>query len=288
MEDYPASIMKIEDIREAENGEELTQIEMKTYQKFVGKIAWLASNCRPDLAVTVLIMSKKNSKAEIRDLKKMNKVIYRIREKPNRVTYGKIGKKEDLVVLGLTDASYKPDEKSISGQLIALGNRKNNKVCPLFWKSKQIVIICHSVKEAETRSLLYLTDTATYTTYQIRQLLFGEKGPKLSVKLFMDSKPLLESISSIHQIEEQQLRNTIEDMKEMLKDGRVESFCWLDTKDMIADTLTKEVKPNEDLEAMVLEGTFRNSDKEYNKVFCENEEVKMMNRRNKKEEKSEI
>jgi hypothetical protein len=124
-----------------------------------------------------------------------------------------------------------------------------------------------------------------YTAYLIRQLLFGEEGPKIPVKLFTDSKPLLESVSSTHQIEEQQLRNTIEDMKEMLKDGRVESFCWLDTKDMISDTLTKEAKPNDDLEAMVLEGTFKNSDKEYNKEFCEHEEVKMINRRNKKEEK---
>jgi hypothetical protein len=227
-------------------------------------------------------MSKMNSGAHIRDLKKINKVIDKIRAKPNRVEYNKIGKKEDLIVYGLTDASYKPDERSISGQLVALGNKNNHKVSPLFWKSKQIDRVCHSTKSAETRSMLNLTDTATFTASQMKQMLFGEEGAKIPVKLYTDSKPLLESISSTHQIDEKQLRNTITDMKDMLQDGRVSSFSWLDTRDMIADTLTKEAKPNMDLELMMLEGEFKHSDKEDNMVFCENEEVKMVNRKNKK------
>jgi hypothetical protein len=138
MEDYAACIEKIEDIRNIDNGEELTKVEMKVYRKFVGKIAWLAANTRPDLSITALMMSRMNSGAFIRDLKKINVVIDKIRAKPNRVEYIKIGKKEDLVIQGLTDASYKPDERSISGQIVALGNKNNHKVSPLFWKSKQI------------------------------------------------------------------------------------------------------------------------------------------------------
>jgi hypothetical protein len=130
--------------------------------------------------------------------------------------------------------------------------------------------------------MLNLTDTATFTASQLEEMLFGNNDTKIPVKLYTDSKPLLESISSTHQIEEKQLRNTITDMKDMLQDKRVSTFCWLDTRDMVADALTKETKPNEDLESMVLEGKFRNSDKEDNKVICEDREVKMINRKNKK------
>jgi hypothetical protein len=54
---------------------------------------------------------------------------------------------------------------------------------------------------------------------------------------------------------------------------------------MVADALTKEAKPNADLEEIVLEGKFKHGDKEDNKVFCENSEVKMMNRTNKRKGK---
>jgi hypothetical protein len=115
MEDYTASIEKIEDIRKVKGDEELTKIEMKVYQKFVGKLAWLAANTRPDLSVMALLMSKKNAGACIRDLKKINHVIEKIQEKPNKVEYTRIGDKEDLMLHGLTDASYKPEDRSISG-----------------------------------------------------------------------------------------------------------------------------------------------------------------------------
>jgi hypothetical protein len=47
--------------------------------------------------------------------------------------------KEDLVLYGLFDASYKMDDQSISGILIMLGNKTNEKAVLLYWKSKTIV-----------------------------------------------------------------------------------------------------------------------------------------------------
>ena len=45
-------------------------------------------------------MSKKNSNATIKDLKKINKVIEEIRDNPFIVEFTKVAKKEDLVLLG--------------------------------------------------------------------------------------------------------------------------------------------------------------------------------------------
>ena len=52
MKDYAKSLGKIE-IRKVMPNDPLTEVEMKMYRKYVGKLSWLASNTRPDLAIHV-------------------------------------------------------------------------------------------------------------------------------------------------------------------------------------------------------------------------------------------
>ena len=101
IEDYANSLELIEEIRAVKGDELLTRTENQLYRKFTGKISWLAANTRPDLAITALLMSKKNANATIKDLKKINKVIEKIRDKPCKVEFMKVAKKEDLVLLGV-------------------------------------------------------------------------------------------------------------------------------------------------------------------------------------------
>ena len=55
-----------------------------------------------------------------------------------------------------------------------LRNKKNEKVLPLFWKSKTIQHVCHSSKEAETQNMIKLIDETLYQGSAIEQILFGE------------------------------------------------------------------------------------------------------------------
>ena len=162
MEDYAESIEEIKEIRKEKNTEMLMKIDNKLYSKYVGKISWLAENCRPDLAVTALKMARKSGKATVGDLMNVNSVVKRIKQKKNEVKFTKIGRKEDLVVTGVGDASYKVDEKAIGGNIVMLRDRKSERVVPLFWKSKSIQKVCHSSKEAETKNLVKLVDESMY------------------------------------------------------------------------------------------------------------------------------
>ena len=92
---------------------------------------------------------------------------------------------------------------------------------PIAWKSKTIKKICHSAKAAETRSMVAILDESQFYAGQIEQLLYGRKEKKVPIKLYTDSKPLLESISSTHQVEEKLLRNSITDMKDSLYENIV-------------------------------------------------------------------
>ena len=234
------------------------------------------------MAITALEMSKKNASAVIKDLKKVNKVIEKIRDKPCKVKFTKVTEKEDLMLLGVTDASHTTEGNSTGGTIIMLGNKKDDRVVPISWKSKTIKKICHSAKAAETRSMVAILDDSQFYAGQIEQLLYGKHEKKVPIKLYTDSKPLLESISSTHQVEEKLLRNSITDMKDSLYEKIVTSFSWLDgEKDMVADVMTKECKDNKDLSDIVMKNKWRNVFNEDNVVKNKDGEIRMFNRKNK-------
>jgi hypothetical protein len=274
----------VKNIRLAKGDDPLTRTELAVYRKFTGKIAWLAANTHPDLAFMALDMARKNNSVTIRDLKRINVVLERIRSRPSEVMFRKVGEKEDLVINGLADASYKMDDRSIGGDLVILGNRLTDVGVPVYWKSKTIKTVCNSAKAAETRSMMRLLDDAQFFALQLKQLLFSEDDSKsVPIKIFSDSKLLLESIGSIHQVEEKLLRNNITMMKDLLYSNIVKSFSWLDGHhDMLADVFTKEVWHNDDLDKLVKDNTFRLAQNNDNLVVCVEGEIKFLNHCNKK------
>ena len=163
------------------------------------KLMWLAENCRPDLAVIALKMSRKSAGATLGDLMAINGVVKRVRSKRNMVKFTKIGEKEDLMITGVGDASYKVGEKAICGNIVLLRDKK------------QIQKICHSSKDAETKNVVKLVDKSMYQGRVVEQLLFDSKR-KVGVEILTDSEPLLDSIGSTKQVEVKMMREVIEEI----------------------------------------------------------------------------
>ena len=152
----------------------------------------------------------------------------------------------------------------------------------IMWKSKQIERVCHSSKDAETLAMSKLLDEVTYIARQVEILLFGDYRKRLPVRVMTDSEPTLESIASTRQIERKGLRMTVQEMKEKLMEGEITSYQWLSTKEMWADGLTKEMEMAEGLRNLLKEGKCKITGQEINKVVCQNEEIRMLNIRNRK------
>ena len=51
--------------------------------------------------------------ATILDLRGVNKVLKKVREREREINFGKIGEKEDLILVGIGDASFKSDKKVV-------------------------------------------------------------------------------------------------------------------------------------------------------------------------------
>ena len=89
-----------------------------------GKIAWLANSTRPDLSYTALQMSKKNAAAAISDLRDVNRILKKVRERDSKLKYKRIADREELIIIGIGDASFKTEEKAVGGVFLFLVNQE--------------------------------------------------------------------------------------------------------------------------------------------------------------------
>ena len=95
--------------------------------------------------------------------------------------------------------------------------------------------VCISPKASETRGVMLVVDDAKNVVDQLKDLLNAE----IKIKVFTDSCPLLETLVSTSQVVEKGQGKAIVYSKEHLKLGSVESYEWIQVKDIIADILTK-------------------------------------------------
>ena len=167
--------------------------------------------------------------------------------------------------------------------MILLGNLGSRKATPIYWRSGVIRKVCVSPKAAETRALLRVTDDSVHMAGQISELL----NTKLKVKMFTDSRPLLESIGSSGQIEEKALRQSVAYLKQALEDEDVVDYAWIQGEEIVADVLTKQGSTREVLDEIIKKNEFRNAHTKDNRVTFEGNEFKIRNRVTKKDKKEE-
>ena len=79
--------------------------------------------------------------------------------------------KEDLCVIGISDASYHQRDHSVTGEMILLGSKTTKMATPMYWKSGVIRKVCLSPKAAETRGVLKIVDERNNMSNKLSDLL---------------------------------------------------------------------------------------------------------------------
>ena len=127
-----------------------------------------------------------------------------------------------------------------------------------------------------------MIDELVYMARHVEILLYGDYRKRMNVRILTDSEPTLESIASTKQIERKGLRMVVQEMKDKLRDGEIDSYQWVSTKQIWADGLTKEMPMTEGVRNLLKNGKCDMVQEDINKVICQNEEIKMINIRNRK------
>ena len=86
------------------------------------------------------------------------------KERPSKLLCSKIAKKNNLIIIGIGDASFKVDKKAVGGVILLLANTAMTRAVPIYWKSKSIARVCYSSKDTETINLVRLMEDAVYTS----------------------------------------------------------------------------------------------------------------------------
>ena len=180
-------------------------------------------------------------------MKEANKIVKQAKNERSQIKFGRIGKIEELKILAYSDAAHlNADDKcrGTSGRIIYLSNEDETRVSPLAWKSKTIPQVCKSAKAAETRALDICADEAIFVARVLNEIMTGKKGQtkekQMRVTIKCDNMGLKQTLHSTHQIEEKMLRPIVQNIKDLLTKGFIESITWVPTEECQADLMTKK------------------------------------------------
>ena len=222
--------------------------------KYDGKLLRLA-----DLSFLALDMSRKVQRASLKEFKDVNKnIMKQVVGRENKIVMRNVGKREELVIRSVSDAAFYKDTPSVQGEIIMLANKKDDKVSPLFWKSKQVTRVCKSSKDAETRAGGKCVEDSVYAAQRVETILFGNYQKRIQVEIHTDSEPLIDSIRSTKRVENKALCNEVGAMKEALLLEEVYSFSYIPTKQNPADKMTKATLETPIFFNIFLNGVFNN------------------------------
>ena len=191
----------------------LSDEEITDLKGALGKLQWVASQTRPDLAFGVNSLTGTGENWEESRVRDTNKMIGRLHFNSDvTISFPKLGFKKQLLVYA--DASFQnlADGGSQGGYIVFLTDPETNMCHPLSWSSKRIRRVMKSTLAAETLALKDGLDDAFYIM-ELYQFILGKK---IGITAITDSLSLYNAVYSSKVVEEKRLRNDISSIKELV------------------------------------------------------------------------
>ena len=265
-EDYILTKMEFIDIEVGRNKgtDALKQEDIAKVRGVIGKLRWLADQCRPDIAYLLLELSIQAHAPTYDTVKLANKVVAQVKNRPYSIRFSKLRNK-DWHITVFADASLKglPDKlSSAMGYIILLtdGFRPGDRarVNVLSWKSCKTKRIVASTYDAETLALTTAMEEAIFIKEQIIKMV-GLKEHDIKIEAFSDCNDTVEAVMANKPLPNRNSRLAaleIARIKEMRELGMLHSINWIPTTLMLADVLTKKGVNIEQLVETISQGRF--------------------------------
>ena len=230
----------------------------------IGKLRWLADQCRPDIAYSLLELSIQAHAPTYETVKLVNKTVARVKQVDYTLRYSKLNTK-DWTISVFTDASLRglPDKTSSAmGYIILLSEGYKpgqlNKACVLAWKSCKTKRIVASTYDAETLALTGGLEEAIFIRDQMSKLL-NFKEDQIKIEAFCDCNDTVEAILANKPLPNKNSRLAaleIARIKEMRELGMLHDIVWIPTRFQLADSFTKRGVNIEPLVETLKKGRF--------------------------------
>ena len=240
--DQKEYVEKIEEIeisksRSSRKNDELSTEEKTSLKKLAGKLLWVSTNTRPDIAFDVCKVSNPGKSPKVNAIIEANNTVRKLKLSTGCITFPSIGKVKDMQVLVYSDATYASLEDGASqGAYIIFVKGKGDKMAPISWSSKRLDRVTKSPIASETLALSEGADAGVLIAAMLQETFKLPKLPNVNCKT--DNASLVETLSSDNLVKDKRLRIDIARIKEMIQN---EEICveWVKGNEQISDCLTK-------------------------------------------------
>ena len=244
-EEFAAEVKPFEilPVRKKQPSEKVTEKERAQLRSGAGKLGWMARLTRPDLMFAQIEASSNVTRAEVSDLKQLNKAMARVTDTKCELNVPKLAEDVKKWKIQLfTDAAWQNLNQvgSTGGRVVFISDGKFS--FPVHWASHRLRRVCHSSQAAEIMSMNEgLNDTAF-----IRQMMDEINDILVPIQLTIDNKNAYRAITGTTAPTDKKVRCEAAGVRESLMEGEVERVRLVRGKAMLADVLTKrKVEPND-------------------------------------------
>ena len=217
-------------------------VEASLFRKLIGKLNWISTQTRPDIAFEVSSLSSVMRQPRVEDCLAANKVLRRIKEHPLKIRFPNLGNIDDIILDCYADASLGnlPSGQSSGGYILFLVNPSNMNCSPVIWKSNTLKRVVRSTLAAETSAMVEGLDAAFYVSKMLSEILyFGKAVKNIPIHAYTDNQSLHKNSASTTMPREHRLRVDLGVIKEMISKEEIEKFLLVDSANQLADCLTK-------------------------------------------------
>ena len=227
----------------------------------LGAVAYLLLT-RVDIAVYVAALQRVSKKPLIIHVKRLNAVTRWAQRNPRTLRYHKLELPVQLLVMG--DSAFKREDTDNTGHAMKGGIFLLHSAAPgqvisgtaqiLEFYSRKQRHVCRSTYAAELFSLTEVADVAIHlssalyevahgvqTTETLRLVREGGLQSPVAIVVVVDADSVYTSVTAqqIKAPAERSLLIHLQWLRELLDRGTLHTLAWCDTRDMIADALTK-------------------------------------------------
>ena len=219
--------------------------EFSMYRSLLGRVSWISLQTRCDVAFEVNQLSLSMTNPTVAHARRLNKVVRILKNFayiPLRFVKTKIPR-----ICVVSDASY--NLESISGYFVLFACTESNCINFIKWSSTKIKRVTTSSMASEAFALKDALDKAI-----LARLVYSElSGKRLDIHAFTDSRTLQRSCYSHKSSNlETNVLIVVRYIRELLDLHEISCVKYINTKQNIADFLTKSIANKEFLRTVLL------------------------------------
>ena len=229
-----------------------------TFRSLASKLNTLSGTCRPDFSFAAKYLTSRYGKATKSDLTQAIKLIRRAKSESTECLIPNIGKPEEWILVGVSDASNKTSNNvfAVGGHVVLLVNRVTQAASILHHTSKKLDRVVPDSTSAETISLQKCFSSLFFVRKLLEEMC-GDSVKELKCLALTDSHNLYSNIHHLKNSADHKLLADIINIRQGVFDTKtVQEVRYCAGSGNISDCLTKTTKNGDMLMDIVRNGRY--------------------------------